>query len=282
MATYNILVVNNAPGCNDTDVLQPVTATTCTTYIVRLASNSNALGPFSVFVDSTLIGSGYTRTDMFNGVVVNLGCATPTPTPTPSFTPTPTPTFVFIENIIIVDGFFFSGSIGAGYSAVATYTVDTDVNVDFTSTLQTTTGSPITQSVTVTIPSGTISGFTQTFIDGLYVDLTQDAELSGFSVTVDGSTIYDFVSESGTTQFDVTPTPTPSVTETPTSTPTPSVTNTKTPTQTPTIVLPDFLSPAKGAEPIELISEEEIKQIFKEEFAKVGLTEADIGMSDLS
>ena len=49
----------------------------------------------------------------------------------------------------------------------------------------------------------------------------------------------------------------------------------------PAIVLPDFLSPAKGAEPIELISEEEIKQIFKEEFAKVGLTEADIGMSDL-
>ena len=32
---------------------------------------------------------------------------------------------------------------------------------------------------------------------------------------------------------------------------------------------------------IELISEEEIKQIFKEEFDKVGLTEADIGMSDL-
>ena len=49
----------------------------------------------------------------------------------------------------------------------------------------------------------------------------------------------------------------------------------------PAIVLPEFLTPAKGAEPIELISEEEIKQIFKEEFAKVGLTEADIGMSDL-
>ena len=93
MATYTILVVNNAPGCNDTQVSQQETATTCTTYIVRLASNSNALGPFSVFVDSTLIGSGYTRTDMFNGVVVNLGCATPTPTPTPSaVTPTPTPT----------------------------------------------------------------------------------------------------------------------------------------------------------------------------------------------
>ena len=95
MAIYNILVVNNAPGCNDISVSQQETATTCTTYIVRLASNSNALGPFSVFVDSTLIGSGYTRTDMFNGVVVSLGCATPTPTPTPSTTPpgaTPTNT----------------------------------------------------------------------------------------------------------------------------------------------------------------------------------------------
>jgi hypothetical protein len=97
MATYNILVVNNASGCNDTSVLEQVTATTCTAYIVRLASNSNALGPFSVFVDSTQIGSGYTRTDMFNGVVVYLGCATPTPTPSPTptpaaVTPTETPT----------------------------------------------------------------------------------------------------------------------------------------------------------------------------------------------
>jgi hypothetical protein len=49
----------------------------------------------------------------------------------------------------------------------------------------------------------------------------------------------------------------------------------------PVIELPKFISPAKGAEPMEVISEEEIKQIFKEEFAKVGLTEADIGMSDL-
>ena len=97
MATYNILVVNNASGCNDTSVLEQVTATTCTAYIVRLASNSNALGPFSVYVDSSLFGSGYTRTDMFNGVVVYLDCATPTPTPSPTptpaaVTPTQTPT----------------------------------------------------------------------------------------------------------------------------------------------------------------------------------------------
>lgn len=92
MALYNILVENNAAGCNDTSVTEQVSASTCTTYIVRLASNSNALGPFSIYVDASLFSSGYTRTDMFNGVVIQLGCATPTPTPTPTITPTPDPT----------------------------------------------------------------------------------------------------------------------------------------------------------------------------------------------
>jgi len=94
MSLYTILVVNNAPGCN-TQIEQQISSTGCTSYIVRLASNSNALGPFSIYVDSSLYGSGYTRTDMFNGVVISLGCVTPTPTPTPTVTPTnvtPTPT----------------------------------------------------------------------------------------------------------------------------------------------------------------------------------------------
>ncbi len=47
------------------------------------------------------------------------------------------------------------------------------------------------------------------------------------------------------------------------------------------IELPTFLTPTSGGTITELISEEEIKEIFKEEFAKVGLTEADIGMSAL-
>ena len=41
MALYNILVVNNAPGCNDTTVTEQLSVSACTTYIVRLASNSN-------------------------------------------------------------------------------------------------------------------------------------------------------------------------------------------------------------------------------------------------
>jgi hypothetical protein len=94
MAICTILVVNNAPGCGN-PIAQQFTGD-CDTYIVRLSSNSNALGPFDVYLDGNLIESGLTRTEMFNGVVVTCGCPTPTPvpsfTPTPSSTATPTPT----------------------------------------------------------------------------------------------------------------------------------------------------------------------------------------------
>lgn len=89
MAICTILVVNNAPGCAN-PIAQQFTGN-CDTYIVRLSSNSNALGPFDVYLDGVLIESGLSRTDMFNGVVVTCGC-TPTPTPTPTATPTPTGT----------------------------------------------------------------------------------------------------------------------------------------------------------------------------------------------
>jgi hypothetical protein len=101
MALYSILVTNNYDGCT-TEIEQQVDVTSCTNYIVRLTSNSNALGPFDVFVDSVIYYSAQTRTQMLNGVVVSLQCGTPTPsitptnTPTPSITPTigltPTPT----------------------------------------------------------------------------------------------------------------------------------------------------------------------------------------------
>lgn len=101
MALYSILVTNNYDGCT-TEIEQQVDVTSCTNYIVRLTSNSNALGPFDVFVNSVIYYSAQTRTQMLNGVVVTLDCQTPTPsitptnTPTPSITPTigltPTPT----------------------------------------------------------------------------------------------------------------------------------------------------------------------------------------------
>lgn len=96
MSLQSIIVVNTAPGCNNL-IEQQVSADTCNNYIVRITSTTNALGPFDVYIDttgSTPVYSAQTRTQMINGVVVQLGpCATPTPTPTPSAgTPTPTPT----------------------------------------------------------------------------------------------------------------------------------------------------------------------------------------------
>lgn len=99
MSLYSIFVVNKAPGCNDTLVSEQLNVTGCTDYIVRITSNTNALGPFEVYSSESPIGltgatlqySAQTRTQMLNGVVVQLGpCATPTPTPTPTITNTPT------------------------------------------------------------------------------------------------------------------------------------------------------------------------------------------------
>lgn len=91
MTTYTILVTNIAAGCNN-EIEQQLTLSACTSYIVRLTSNSNALGPFNVYLDDVIYYSAQTRTEMLNGVVVNIQCETPTPTPTPTVTPTPTPT----------------------------------------------------------------------------------------------------------------------------------------------------------------------------------------------
>ena len=94
MATYTITVTNNAVGC-DNEIEQQITVSGCSTYIVRLTSNSSALGPFNVYLDSIMVYEDQTRAEMLNGVVVIVECVTPTPTPTPSITPTnqtPTPT----------------------------------------------------------------------------------------------------------------------------------------------------------------------------------------------
>lgn len=101
MSLQSIIVVNTAPGCN-TLIEQQISTDTCNNYIVRITQNTNALGPFDVYIDttgSTPVYSAQTRQDMLNGVVVQLGpCITPTPsqtptnTPTPSVTPTNTPT----------------------------------------------------------------------------------------------------------------------------------------------------------------------------------------------
>jgi hypothetical protein len=99
MSLYTIIVVNTATGC-DTEIEKQVTVTGCSTYLIRLAPNSSAIGPFDVYIDSTgttAIYSAETREEMLIGVTVSFDCTptptsqTPTPTPT-SVTPTPTPT----------------------------------------------------------------------------------------------------------------------------------------------------------------------------------------------
>ena len=59
------------------------------------------------------------------------------------------------------------------------------------------------------------------------------------------------------------------------------ITNPTPPIVIPVFELPTFLAPTTGGTITELITEEQIKEIFKEEFAKVGLTEADVGMTNL-
>jgi hypothetical protein len=100
MSLYSILVTNNAPGCN-TEIEQQLSVVGCTSYIVRLTSNSNALGPFNIYIDDVIYLSAATRNEMLNGVVVNIECGTPTPTQTPTNTPTPsiTPTNTITPSI---------------------------------------------------------------------------------------------------------------------------------------------------------------------------------------
>jgi hypothetical protein len=90
MSLYSIIVTNIAESCNN-EVEQQITVTGCTSYLVKITSNSNAIGPFNVYVDSELYYSAQTKEQMLSGVTVNIECGTPTPTPTPQ-TPTVTPT----------------------------------------------------------------------------------------------------------------------------------------------------------------------------------------------
>ena len=296
MSLYSIIVTNNAPGCG-TEIEQQFTVTACTTYIVRLTSNSNAIGPFNVYVDSTgstPIYSAQTRTQMINGVEVQLGpCITPTPTPslTPQ-TPTPTPTITNTPTItptitptnsetptqtptntptpsvtgtpgaspsqtptitptvtptvgtitIVLEGQFSEGSINAYYTATANAILNVDTEISFVNTLGSLSGSPYVLSGSVVILSGQSFGDRNYQIVGDYADLDDTSSYSGITQTFTGTPTNNFVITT-ISDFDVTPTPTPSVTatqtptptETPTQTPTPTVTETPTQTPTPTV-----------------------------------------------
>lgn len=76
MSIYSIVVVNTAPGCGNV-IEQQLNVTSCTSYIVRLASTSNAVGPFNVLVDNEIYYLEQTREQMLNGVIINLMCEAP-------------------------------------------------------------------------------------------------------------------------------------------------------------------------------------------------------------
>jgi hypothetical protein len=144
-----------------------------------------------------------------------------TTTPTNTQTPTPTVGTVTIE----LDGEYSPGSINILYTATSNKLLDSDVEIFFVDTLGTTTGSSISLSGSVIISSGTSVGTNYYTIPGDYTQLNKVSNFSDFRYEFTGSSLTIQVDTN--TTFDVTPTPTPSVTNT--ITPTPSVTNTSTP-----------------------------------------------------
>jgi hypothetical protein len=162
----------------------------------------------------------------------NTPTTTVTPTKTPTNTPTPTPTIGTITISLV--GTYSPGSINANYIATANTPLDVDIDIAFVDTLGVTSGSPIVISGSVTIQSGQTVGNSYYTIDSNYNLLNDTSVFTSVNVSVTGSTSSTFVVNT-ISEFDVTPTPTPSITPTNTVTPTNTPTNTETPTITPTV-----------------------------------------------
>jgi hypothetical protein len=209
MSTYLITVTNEAPGCG-TEIEQQLTITGCTSYIVRLASNSNALGPFNVYVDNVLYYSAQTRTQMLNGVVITLECVTPTPSATPTLTPTPTQT---------------DPMTGATPTPTIT-TTNTGTPTPTPTLSQTPTGTPGETPTPTTTPTLTQTPTTTT---------TLTASPTTTPTLTQTPTTTTTLTASPTTTPSQTPTNTPTLTQTPTNTITQTVTPSETPTNTPTL-----------------------------------------------
>ena len=223
MALYSIFVVNTAPGC-DNIIEQQLTVSGCTNYIIRLASNSNALGPFDVYLSvfpigltgATLEYSAVTRYDMFNGVVVDIECVTPTPTQTPTQTNTPS----------------ISATVGTSPTPTETPTQTPTLTQTPTNTSTQTPTETQTPTVTQTQTPTNTETPTQTPTPSITASQTQTPTPSITASQTETPTQTPTMTQTPT----VTQTPTPSITASQTQTPTPSITptNTETPTNTPT------------------------------------------------
>jgi len=203
MPLQSVFVVNTALGC-DNFIEQQISADTCNNYIVRITSNTNALGPFDVYIDSTgstPVYSAQTRDEMLNGVVIQLGpCVSPTPTPTLTQTPTPTPSFT-----------------------PTTTQTPTNTSTPTETPTETPTNTPTNTSSPTPTPTNT-----ETPTPSVTANLTPTPTETPTSTPTETPT------ETPTNTPTQTPTQTETPTETPTQTPTQTETPTNTPTQTPT------------------------------------------------
>jgi hypothetical protein len=139
---------------------------------------------------------------------------------------------------LILEAYYYPGSLIVDYILTSTKSYDKDITVNFTNTLEVITGSTIEIFTGVTISSGETRGTSQiVFSNYDYNNLSQISYISSVEFIDDiPNTVLNFEGSSifNTPPPSVTPTktPTPTLTSTPTSTNTP--TQTSTPTNTPT------------------------------------------------
>lgn len=124
MLTYVITVTNIYEGC-DAEIEQQVTVSGCTTYLVKLTPNSNAIGPFNVYLDSSIYYSAQTKTQMLSGVTIQVACVTPTPTitPTNTVTPTITPSITPTSVCLSTNWITWTGASGGTFSLIGGGTI---------------------------------------------------------------------------------------------------------------------------------------------------------------
>lgn len=149
-----------------------------------------------------------------------------------------------LEGIIGIEltGEYSPGSVNILYKAVANSVIQGDVEISFTDTLLTLSGSPFVINGSVTINSGSTSGTSYYSVAGNYNNLSKVANFS--DITYSASGVSYIVDVSTSSEFDVTPTPTISIT--PSSTPsvsiTPSISISPTPSATLNISVESFTS----------------------------------------
>jgi len=100
MAVYKFIISNQDPICGSL-YEQNINTSGCTTFLLRLNTQSTSEGPFNIYIatiNSTPIYTNISRSQLLTGVQYSLECPTPTPSATPLYsicvtrTPTTTPT----------------------------------------------------------------------------------------------------------------------------------------------------------------------------------------------